>query len=70
MKANHGRPIKCVTNFHELRVNQASAGIGPSIFKYAVKIEPEVAVTGKLTGKIIKGCKVQLNEKFQFYLAH
>jgi len=28
-----------------------------NIFKYSIKIEPEVAATGKLTGGVLKGCR-------------
>ena len=36
------------------------------IHKYSIKIEPEVAVKGKLIGEIIKACKEQLEDKFGF----
>ena len=53
-KANHGRPIQVISNYHRIKINK---GGKEDIHQYSVHITPEVAVTGKLTGQIIKACR-------------
>ena len=65
-RANHGAPCNIITNYHEFQVTSKKG----NIFKYSIKITPEVAQSGSIVGSVIKECREQLKTYFSFYLAY
>ena len=64
--SNFGRPVKLLTNYHQLKLHGNAKGI---VFKYSLKVDPEPASGSKIIGTVIKQCRPELEKKFQFFIA-
>jgi len=62
-RANHGREVQLVTNYHSLKIQNSG-----QIFQYSTSFEPECADTGKICGLVIKGCREELDKAFKFHI--